>query len=60
MNFLKKIVISLKINYMNNEDFLIEICKNEKNKLFILMNYQIYKKEETKRLYKIVLIFNYI
>ena len=31
---------------------MIEICKNVKNKLFILDNEQIHKKEETKKIIK--------
>jgi len=40
------------VNSIRFNDFLIEICKNVKNKLFILDNGQIHKKEETKKIIK--------
>jgi phosphatidylserine/phosphatidylglycerophosphate/cardiolipin synthase-like enzyme len=40
------------VNSIRFNDFLLEICKNVKNKLFILDNGQIHKKEETKKIIK--------
>ena len=40
------------VNSIRFNEFLLEICKNVKNKLFILDNGQIHKKEETKKIIK--------